>query len=106
MLHNVPNTAIIEQDLLAPGEILADPALRELINFSQPTAFLFLSILHFVSDEADPAGLIAQLLDFIPAGGRARSRTPRRTRCPRSTTWNESSTRRPSRLTCAAGPRC
>ena len=68
MLHNVPNTAIIEQDLLAPGEILADPALRELIDFSQPTAFLFLSILHFVSDEADPAGLIAELLDPFPAG--------------------------------------
>jgi len=68
MLHNVPNTAIIEQDLLAPGEILADPALRELIDFSQPTALLFLSILHFVADEADPAGLIAQLLDPFPAG--------------------------------------
>ena len=68
MLHNVPNTTIIEQDLLAPHEILADPALRELIDFSQPTAFLFLSILHFVSDEADPAGLIGQLLDPFPAG--------------------------------------
>jgi O-methyltransferase involved in polyketide biosynthesis len=68
MLHNVPNTAIIEQDLLAPGKILADPELRELIDFSQPTAFLLLSILHFVPDEADPAGLIAQLLDPFPAG--------------------------------------
>jgi hypothetical protein len=68
MLHNVPNTAIIEQDLLAPGEILADPALRELIDFGEPTAFLFLSILHFVADEDDPAGLIAALLDPFPAG--------------------------------------
>jgi hypothetical protein len=29
---------------------------------------LFLSILHFVSDEDDPAGLIARLLDPFPAG--------------------------------------
>jgi hypothetical protein len=68
MLHGVPNTAIIRQDLLAPDEILADPVLRGLIDFDQPVAFLFLSILHFVSDEADPAGLIGRLLDPFPAG--------------------------------------
>ncbi len=68
MLHGVPNTAIIEQDLLAPDEILADPALRNLIDFSQPVALLLLSILHFVSDSDDPAGLIARLLDPFPAG--------------------------------------
>ena len=68
MLHGVPNTAIIEQDLLAPDEILADPALRNLIDFSQPVAVLLLSILHFVSDDHDPAGLIARLLGPFPTG--------------------------------------
>lgn len=68
MLHAVPNTAVIRQDLLKPDEILADPMLRDLIDFSEPAAFLFLSILHFVSDEDDPAGLIARLLDPFPAG--------------------------------------
>jgi hypothetical protein len=68
MLHGVPNTAIIEQDLLAPEKILADPALRGLIDVSEPVAFLLLSILHFVSDEDDPAGLIARLLEPFPAG--------------------------------------
>jgi len=68
MLHNVPNTAIIEQDLLEPDEILADPVLRALIDVREPTAFLFLSILHFVSDESNPAGLITALLDPFPGG--------------------------------------
>jgi hypothetical protein len=68
MLQGVPGTAIIEQDLLKPDDILADPVLRGLIDFDQPTAFLFLSILHFVSDEADPAGLIARLLEPFPSG--------------------------------------
>ena len=68
MLHGVPNTAIIEQDLLEPDAILADPVLRNLIDFGQPVAYLFLSILHFVSDEADPAGLIARLLEPFPVG--------------------------------------
>ena len=43
-------------------------ALRNLIDFSQPTAVLLLSILHFVSDEDGPAGLIARLLDPFPVG--------------------------------------
>jgi hypothetical protein len=68
MLQGVPNTAIIGRDLLAPDEILADPVLRSLIDFGEPAAFLFLSILHFVSDEAGPAGLIARLLEPFPAG--------------------------------------
>jgi hypothetical protein len=68
MLHGVPNTAIIEQDLLAPDKILADPTLRSLLDFTEPVAFLFLSILHFVSDSYDPAGLITRLLEPFPAG--------------------------------------
>ncbi len=68
MLHGVPNTAIIERDLLEPEQILADPALRSLIDFGEPAALLFLSILHFVADEDDPAGLITRLLAPFPAG--------------------------------------
>jgi hypothetical protein len=68
MLHAVPGTAIINQDLLDPDGILGDPALRGLIDFGRPTAFLLLSILHFVPDDVDPAGLIARLLGPFPAG--------------------------------------
>jgi hypothetical protein len=68
MLQGIANTAIIEQDLLDPDAILADPVLLDLIDFTQPVAFLYLSILHFVSEEADPAGIIARLLDPFPAG--------------------------------------
>jgi hypothetical protein len=68
MLQGVPNAAIIEHDLLEPDAILADPVLRGMIDFTRPVAYLYLSILHFVSDEADPAGIIARLLDPFPAG--------------------------------------
>jgi trans-aconitate methyltransferase len=68
MLQGIPHAAIIEQDLLEPDAILADPVLRGLIDFAEPVAFLYLSILHFVSDEADPAGIIARLLDAFPSG--------------------------------------
>jgi hypothetical protein len=68
MLHGVPDTAIISHDLTEPDKILGDPELRDLINFDEPVAFLYLSVLHFIPDKADPAGLIARLLDPFPAG--------------------------------------
>ena len=68
MLHGVPGTTVIGRDMLEPDTILADPALRQLIDFSEPVALLFLSILHFVADESDPAGIIARLLAPFPAG--------------------------------------
>ncbi len=68
MLHGVPGTAIIEADLREPEEILADPQLTALIDFSKPVAFLLLSVLHFIGDEADPAGIIARLHGSFPSG--------------------------------------
>jgi O-methyltransferase involved in polyketide biosynthesis len=68
MLHAVPGTTVIDQDLRSPEAILADPDLTALIDFSQPVAFLLLSVLHFIGEEADPAGLIARLHGSFPSG--------------------------------------
>jgi hypothetical protein len=68
MLHGVPGTAVIRHDLMEPDKILGDPTLRGMIDFDEPVAFLYLSVLHFIPDHADPAGLITRLLDPFPAG--------------------------------------
>ena len=68
MLHGVPNTVILSHDLRAPAEILADPELRRLIDFSEPVAVLLVAILPFISDADDPAGIIRELLAPFPAG--------------------------------------
>jgi S-adenosyl methyltransferase len=68
MLHGVSAATVISQDMLEPEKILADPAVRELIDFGEPVALLFLSILHFIADEDDPAQIIARLLASFPAG--------------------------------------
>jgi hypothetical protein len=68
MLHGVADTLILEHDLRAPGEILADPELRRLIDFGEPVGILLLAVLHFISDEDDTAGIIAELLAPFPAG--------------------------------------
>jgi len=46
-----------------PKSVLADPALRELIDFSQPTGLLMTAVVHFVGDEYDPWRLLARYLD-------------------------------------------
>jgi S-adenosyl methyltransferase len=68
MLHGVPNTVIIEHDLRSPAAILADPELRRLIDFSEPVAILLVAVLHFISDDDDPADIIRQLLAPFPPG--------------------------------------
>jgi O-methyltransferase involved in polyketide biosynthesis len=68
MLQGLSQTTIIAQDLCTPDEILGDDAFRSLIDVTQPVAFLFLSMLHFVPDSADPARLIARLLEPFPSG--------------------------------------
>jgi S-adenosyl methyltransferase len=68
LLQGQPNAVIIGHDMRRPGEILADPELRRLIDFTEPVGVLFVSMLHFLSDDDDPGGIIAALLDLFPAG--------------------------------------
>jgi hypothetical protein len=46
------NTAVINADLRDADTILAHPATRQLLDFSQPLAVLFASVLHFVGGDA------------------------------------------------------
>jgi hypothetical protein len=68
MLQAVDGTAIINRDMFEPDTILSDPDVTRLIDFKKPAAIMLLSMLHFVPDEADPAGIIAQLLEPFPSG--------------------------------------
>jgi SAM-dependent methyltransferase len=68
MLHGVADTAILEHDLREPDAILADPELGKLIDFGQPVGLLLVAVMHFISDEEDPAGLIRRLMDALPPG--------------------------------------
>ena len=61
-------TAYIQADLRDPEAILAAPAAREVLDFSQPVALILVAVLHFVPDEFKPAATIATLLDALPPG--------------------------------------
>ncbi|MDQ2873948.1 MAG: SAM-dependent methyltransferase [Actinomycetota bacterium] len=54
----MPGVVAIHRDIRRPGEILADPDLLSVIDFAEPVAVLMVAVLHFISPEDDPAGII------------------------------------------------
>jgi S-adenosyl methyltransferase len=61
-------TAYIDSDLRDPEKILSAPEVRGTLDLSAPVALMLVAILHFLTDEDDPAGVVATLLDALPAG--------------------------------------
>src|SRR5947209_5178584 len=68
LLRDNPSATAIAGDLRRPEEILTDPRLTRLLDFSQPVAVLLIAILHFVPDENDPWGIVAGLRDRLAPG--------------------------------------
>ncbi|HEY5361186.1 MAG TPA: SAM-dependent methyltransferase [Streptosporangiaceae bacterium] len=62
------SAAIIEADLRDPGKILAHETTRQLIDFSQPVGLLLVSVLPFITDDADPWHIVAALRDALVPG--------------------------------------
>jgi hypothetical protein len=59
-------TAYLDADLRDTGKILE--AARRTLDFSEPVAVMLIAVLHLIGDADDPAGIIAQLMDAVPAG--------------------------------------
>ena len=51
---------VVVADLKDPDAVLGSEAVRRLIDFSQPVAIMMTAVLHFVSDDDDPAGIVAR----------------------------------------------
>jgi hypothetical protein len=62
------DTGFFLADIREPRGILRHPALGELIDFGQPVALLIVAVLHFVTDEEDPYGILGELREGLPAG--------------------------------------
>ncbi len=59
LLHGEPNVTVTQADLAEPRDVLSSAGVRRLLDFDRPMAVLALSVLHFVPDESDPAGILA-----------------------------------------------
>jgi len=68
LLNGTTEVQVILGDLRDPERLLADPQLRALIDFSQPTGLLMTAVMHFVADGSDPRGLMRRYLGALASG--------------------------------------
>src|ERR1700760_3846056 len=61
-------TAYLDADVRQPETILANPAVRETLDFGLPIALMLVAVLHFLPDEDDPRGIVRTLVDALPSG--------------------------------------
>ena len=66
LMAKTPDIRVIRADLRDHDGVIAQAG--ELIDFTQPTALLFVACLHHVPDEDKPAGIVARYLDRMAPG--------------------------------------
>ncbi|MEU8379008.1 SAM-dependent methyltransferase [Streptosporangium sp. NPDC048865] len=62
------NTSYIFGDVRDPQGILNDPEMAKLIDLTQPAAVLLVGLMHYISDDYDPRGLIRSYMDRMAPG--------------------------------------
>jgi SAM-dependent methyltransferase len=68
LLTGSGTTRIVLADLREPEAILAHPKVGELIDFSESAGLLLAAIVHFLTDEENPAGIVGVLRDALAPG--------------------------------------
>ncbi|MEU0894518.1 SAM-dependent methyltransferase [Streptomyces massasporeus] len=68
VLEGDDDAGVVAADLRKPQEILRSPEVERLIDLNQPVALLLVAILHFVEDEDDPYGAVAELREALAPG--------------------------------------
>jgi hypothetical protein len=68
ILAGSDRAAAIEGDLRRPEALLEETRLHKLIDLDQPVGVLLVAVLHLLSDDEDPRGVVATLRDSIPPG--------------------------------------
>lgn len=68
LLADQKATFAVAGDLTDPAAILADPEVRDKLDWDKPIGLLLCGILHFLLDEDDPVGRVAVLREALPSG--------------------------------------
>lgn len=67
LLQEDDRTTVIQADMRHTDTILEHEEVRRLIDFDQPVAALFISVMHCIPDP-DPEELVARIADKLPSG--------------------------------------
>ncbi|MEU6417878.1 SAM-dependent methyltransferase [Streptomyces spiralis] len=68
LLADNADATIVSADIRRPADVLSSPGVRKLIDFEQPVAVLMITILHFITREEAPAGIVTAFRDALPEG--------------------------------------
>jgi hypothetical protein len=68
LLADARTTDFVLADARKPAEILADPAVAKLIDFTRPVGLVMIAILHHVSDDDAPGAIADTLRAAMPPG--------------------------------------
>ncbi len=69
LLGGSPHTAVVTADVRRPDGIFDHPDVRRLLDTTRPYAVLLAGVLHHLSDDDDPVGVVVDLTARLPAGG-------------------------------------
>ncbi len=59
-------TAYVDADLREPDRILA--GMSETLDLSRPVALTLIAVLHFITDDMDPYGIVGRIVRALPSG--------------------------------------
>lgn len=68
ILDGNPNATVIGADLRNTAEVLAHADLRRLVDLGRPVGVILNAVLHFVTDDAEAAGIIAEIARLVAPG--------------------------------------
>lgn len=68
ILEGNSRAAIVAADLRDPHAVMSHPDTRRLIDFTEPVAVIMCAVLHFIPDDDDPAGIVADYGDSMAPG--------------------------------------
>lgn len=68
LLATTGNVALIQADLRRPHGILGHEVMLEQVDFGRPMALLLVNVLHFITEDDDPYGIVSTLTGAMPPG--------------------------------------
>ncbi|MFF8476041.1 SAM-dependent methyltransferase [Streptomyces sp. NPDC015414] len=68
VLEENDRTVVLNADMRDTDQIFGHPEVQGLIDFDQPVAALFVSVLHCLPDDARPGDLMRRVAERLPAG--------------------------------------
>ncbi|MFC1432391.1 SAM-dependent methyltransferase [Streptacidiphilus sp. N1-3] len=66
--HGKGATTVVQADLRDPAALLANRRVRAALDFNRPIALMLVSVLHFITEEDGPDGILKTLGDALPSG--------------------------------------